>query len=188
MARVAAQLWRTSLIRTGHPGTRAFLRFSENTTIPLSVRLHHCAVCAMAATDIRSPTLVLVHVCQRLQFHPIVPLNTPVCTNYTAGKTQIVACNPVPRCSSHANITCSSCLEGPMCTPQPGWLANCGTCIDGTCVANSLDPAIYPGDGDADGDFVPDACDNCPYVWNPSQNESSCNAASRFLVTDLCLV
>ena len=107
--------------------------------------------------------------------HPIVPLNTPVCTNYTAGQTQIVLfVQPGAEVQFYANITCSSCLEGTSCTPQPGWLANCGTCIDGTCVANSLNPAIYPGDGDADGDFVPDACDNCPYVWNPSQNDSSC--------------
>jgi hypothetical protein len=69
---------------------------------------------------------------------------------------------------------------GAICVPTAfiSGVPNCATCnMAGQCMANAT--TDYPfnlgsPDEDAEGDGVPNACDNCPYVYDPSQNPMSC--------------
>jgi len=91
-------------------------------------------------------------------------------------------CDPATGACSYVNNTVScnnACVAGGVCSNgacQGGTPVNCDDGKD--CTADSCDLArgcvhsYLPGLPDADADGVPDSCDNCPTVPNPSQADT----------------
>ncbi|HEU4401473.1 MAG TPA: hypothetical protein VFT43_05155, partial [Candidatus Polarisedimenticolia bacterium] len=93
------------------------------------------------------------------------------------------SCDPVGGCQ-HVQVSCD---DGNVCTtdscdPVRGCQHVQVSCDDGSlCTLDSCDPAtgaclhrFDPNQSDLDVDGVPDACDDCPTVFNPGQDPNAC--------------
>jgi len=89
--------------------------------------------------------------------------------------TDDVCYNPAVGACMHTNNS-APCSTGGPCAMQ-------GTCYYGTCQVGV--PTPVPSEGDADGDGVPNTCDNCPVLANTDQADADHDGAGD--ACDPCL-